>query len=214
MAGIRKDIAKLGGPWSETMLWYARAVAELRRRGFRDRTSWLYLAAIHGFDRQGWTAQNLISTSTPEPGADEQRLMFNQCQHAGWFFLPWHRGYLAAFEAILADWIAGQGGPDDWALPYWNYLNAADATARDYPKEFMDRTIPGDNTSNPLADAFRGPANRLGPQPWIGVDISLGAQTGETVYTSAPGGLGYGGPISRATPSVRSRAIRTISFTS
>lgn len=196
MAGIRKDIAKLGGPWSETMLWYARAVGELRSRPLDDRASWLYLAAIHGINPQGWMDQNIITPSTPAPPADEQRLMFNQCQHAGWFFLPWHRGYLAAFEGILADWIVSQGGPSDWALPYWNYLNDGDPAARDYPKEFMDRTIPGDNTPNPLADAFRGPASRLGPQPWIGVDISLASQINETVYTSVPGTLGYGGPIS------------------
>lgn len=196
MAGIRQDIAKLGGPWSETMLWYARAVGEMRSRPLDDRTSWLYLAAIHGINPQGWLAQNLISQSTPAPGGDEQRLMFNQCQHAGWFFLPWHRGYLAAFEAILGDWIAGQGGPDNWALPYWNYLDDSNPQARDLPQEFTDSTIPGDNTPNPLADAFRGPATSLGPQPWIPVDITLTAQTNETVYTSIPGTLGYGGPIS------------------
>ncbi|NKX66532.1 tyrosinase family protein [Labrenzia sp. 5N] len=196
MAGIRKDIAKLGGPWSDTMLWYARAVGELRSRQLRDRTSWHYLAAIHGINPQGWIDQNIISPTTPAPNADEQRLMFNQCQHAGWFFLPWHRGYLHAFEAILADWIFRQGGPTTWALPYWNYLNGSDPASRDYPQEFLDSTIPGDNTPNPLANAFRGPAVKLGPQAWINVDISLDAQTTQTVYTSIPGTLGYGGPIS------------------
>ncbi len=88
MAGIRKDIAKLGGPWSDTMLWYARAVGELRTRQLRDRTSWLYLAAIHGINPQGWIDQNIISPTTPAPNADEQRLMFNQCQHAGGFSCP------------------------------------------------------------------------------------------------------------------------------
>lgn len=196
MARIRRDIAKLGGPWSDTMLWYARAVGTLWARPLRERTSWLYLAAIHGFDKDGWTRQRLISATTPTPRPEEMGELFDQCQHAGWFFLPWHRGYLAAFEAILADWIESNGGPDDWALPYWNYLNSANAGARDIPQEFLDSTLPGTATPNPLAHARRGPATRLGPQPWIPVDISLAEQTGESVYTSIPGTLGYGGPIS------------------
>jgi len=46
---------------------------------------------------------------------------WNQCQHGSWYFLPWHRAYLAAFEAIVLDAIVKKGGPSDWALPYWNY---------------------------------------------------------------------------------------------
>ena len=192
MTRIRTDIAKLGGPWSDTMLWYARAVGELRTRSFDQTTAWTYLAAIHGFDFQGWVDQSIISGSPPNP-PDWQRT-FNQCQHAGWFFLPWHRGYLHAFEAIMGDWIESQGGPADWALPYWNYLNTNDPNARNIPQEFTDATFDG-NTPNPLSEARRGPATTLGPQTWIPRDITLNAQT-ETIYTSDPGTLGYGGPIS------------------
>ena len=196
MAGIRQDIAKLGGAWSTTMLWYARAVGELRTRAIADRTSWLYLAAIHGINPSGWIAQTLFLSTDPTPSRNEQQLMFNQCQHAGWFFLPWHRGYLAAFEAILADWITEQGGPNDWALPYWNYLDTLNPDARDIPQEFLDSTLPGTTDPNPLELALRGPAASLGPQTWIPRDISLSEQTSETIYTSVPGTLGYGGPIS------------------
>ncbi|MEO0427574.1 MAG: tyrosinase family protein [Pseudomonadota bacterium] len=195
MAGTRTDIAKLGGPWSDTMLWYARAVAALRTRPFDQRTSWTYLGAIHGFDPQGWLGQGILPQNTSAPSQDEMRLMFNQCQHAGWFFLPWHRGYLHAFEEILGAWITSQGGPADWALPYWNYLNDDAAGARDLPQEFRDPTLP-DGSPNALSDARRGPATALGPQPWIPVDISLTAQTAESIYTADPGTLGYGGPIS------------------
>ncbi len=195
MAGTRVDIAKLGAPWSDTMLWYARAVGELQARAFDQRTSWTYLAAIHGIDPQGWLDQGILPATPPLPPQNEMRLMFNQCQHAGWFFLPWHRGYLHAFEAILGDWIAKQGGPIDWALPYWNYLNSADPNARKIPQEFLDPTLPGGG-GNPLADARRGTATQLGPQPWVPTDISLTAQTSESVYSSEPGTLGYGGPIS------------------
>jgi tyrosinase len=51
--------------------------------------------------------------------------MWNQCQHQGWYFVPWHRGYVFAFEAIIAKTIKDLGGPADWTLPYWNYLDAS-----------------------------------------------------------------------------------------
>jgi tyrosinase len=195
MAGTRTDIAKLGGVWSDTMIWYARAVGELRTRSFNQRTSWTYFAAIHGITPQAWLDQGILPPGTPAPSQNEFRLMFNQCQHAGWFFLPWHRGYLHAFESVLASWIESQGGPSDWALPYWNYLNASDPNARKIPPEFLDPKIKGGDP-NPLSQATRGPATTLGPQTWVPVDITLDAQTSETVYTSEPGALGYGGPIS------------------
>lgn len=195
MAGTRKDIAKLGGPWSDTMTWYARAVGELRSRSFDDRTSWVYIGALHGLDVQGWIDQGIIPQNTSAPPPDTMPDLFRQCQHMSWFFLPWHRGYLFALEAILGDWITSQGGPADWALPYWNYLDTANPDARNYPAEFLDPTMP-DGTPNPLADARRGPATDLGPKPWVPRDITLSAQTGESVYTAIPGTLGYGGPIS------------------
>ncbi len=195
MAGTRKDIATLGGDWPDELLWYARAVAELRTRPLTDRTSWAYLAALHGLNGEGWIDQGILPQNTPAPPPNEMQLMFNQCQHAGWFFLPWHRGYLAAFEAILGGWIAQQGGPQDWALPYWNYLSDAPG-ARDLPPAFRDATLP-DGTPNALARAVRGPATTLGPLPWTDSrDITLASQTAEAFYTSDPGGLGYGGPIS------------------
>ncbi len=195
MTGVRKDIESLSGPWSEEMLWYARAVNELRSRPFDNRTSWTYLAAIHGLDGQGWLAQGILPQNPPLPPQEEMRNLFNQCQHAGWFFLPWHRGYLHAFESILAEWIAQNGGPADWALPYWNYLNAANPNARTIPQEFLEATLP-DGSPNALSLAERGPHTVLGPRPDIPADISLDANADETVYTAEPGTLGYGGPIS------------------
>jgi tyrosinase len=51
--------------------------------------------------------------------------MWNQCQHQGWYFVNWHRGYVFAFEAIIAKTIKDLGGPAGWTLPYWNYLDAS-----------------------------------------------------------------------------------------
>lgn len=195
MASIRRDIARLQGPWASEMVWYARAVRELRTRKISQRTSWTYLAALHGIATQGWVDQGIIPSAAALPPDNEVRAMFNQCQHAGWFFLPWHRGYLAAFERILAHWIAAQGGPDDWALPYWNYLGTTSAKPRQIPQEFLDPAMP-DGSPNPLAAALRGPLTVLGPSTWLPADITLDAQRLETEYTAEPGTLGYGGPIS------------------
>jgi len=35
--------------WDPTLLWYAKAVGEMKNRPLADPTSWKYLAAIHGF---------------------------------------------------------------------------------------------------------------------------------------------------------------------
>lgn len=195
MAGTRMDIAKLGGPWSDTMIWYARAVGALRERPFNDRTSWVYLGSLHGIDVQGWIDQGLLPSTIPSLPVDPLPDRFRQCQHAGWFFLPWHRGYVFSMEAILADWISSQAGPSNWALPYWNYLDDSNPNARNIPQEFLDSTMP-DGSPNPLSNALRGPAIKLGPQTWVASDISLTAQTSEADYTAIPGTLGYGGPIS------------------
>jgi tyrosinase len=189
--GIRQDIHKLGPGWNATLLWYARAVRAMSQRLPTDRTSWAYLAAIHGFDRAGWIGRGIITNATALPGAGEQQRTWNQCQHAGWYFVPWHRGYLAAFEAIVAKTIADLGGPTDWALPYWNYLDANNPQARDLPQPFTDPTLP-DGSANPLSTPPRGGTQILGPTPWLPRDINLQAMN-VSRYTAATGTSGFGG---------------------
>jgi hypothetical protein len=115
--------------WHPITLAYARAVAELQSRANTDPTSWIYQAAIHG------------SSATPA------RAGWNQCQHGGWFFLPWHRLYLYHFERIVRSVVLSQGGPDDWALPYWNY--DAGGQSNSLPLPFREETLP-DGSPNPL----------------------------------------------------------------
>lgn len=92
--------------WDDTLRWYERAVAVMAERPAADVTSWAYQAAIHG------------TTRTPT------RPRWNSCEHGGWYFFPWHRGYLASFEEIVRTTIVALGGPEDWALPYWDYERA------------------------------------------------------------------------------------------
>ena len=46
MPNMRQDVWKLGTGWSDTLLWYARAVRDLQTQKINDPTSWRYLARI------------------------------------------------------------------------------------------------------------------------------------------------------------------------
>src|SRR6185503_12706490 len=91
----------------------------------------------------------IIQSNTPRPKLAVQRRFWNQCQHQSWYFVPWHRGYLAAFEAIVLDAIVNAGDPADWALPYWNYSDANRPNARTLPEAFELAKMP-DGSDNPL----------------------------------------------------------------
>ncbi len=197
MANVRRDVASFGNGWSPDLEWYARAVGALSAKPISDPTSWAALAALHGIDASGWQAVGILP-SGPLPAI---RPEWNQCQHGNWFFPPWHRGYLASFEAIVAKTIAELGGPDDWTLPYWNYLDTTNPSSRKLPDVFTVSTL-SDGTSNPLAMMLYGavagtPWPRqfmvLAPHPpMIPSDISLKAMR-QPNYTASPGAQGFGG---------------------
>ena len=102
---VRQDIWQLETPdkWDAYSSAYADAVGEMKSRDANDPTSWTYQSAIHGTH------------------SAEQKPDWNNCQHATWFFLPWHRMYILAFEAIVRDIVTKAGGPQDWALPFWDW---------------------------------------------------------------------------------------------
>jgi len=124
-------------PGDDTLEWYSRAIIEMKRRPIRNPASWSYQAAIHGFDARNpfWRGVGTL------PGQAERREFWNQCQHQSWFFLPWHRMYLAFFEQIVAQTIADLGGPQEWALPFWDYSDTTNANARIIPRAFRDPAI-------------------------------------------------------------------------
>jgi hypothetical protein len=136
MIRIRRDIWALeqAQAWHPITLAYARAVGTLQGRPATDPTSWSYQGAIHS------------TAVTPSQPA------WNGCQHGGWFFLPWHRIYLYYFERIVRAAVIANGGPSDWALPYWNY--DAGGTTSLLPPSFRSPTLP-DGSPNPLFVAQR-----------------------------------------------------------
>lgn len=132
---VRQNIWQLesSGPWDPYSLAYANAVGEMRGRALEDPTSWAYQSAIHGSyidpPKEGW----------------------NMCQHRSWFFLPWHRMYIFCFEQIVRSIVIEQGGPSDWALPFWDWtMNRA------LPPAFRTETLP-DGSANPLYSTHRAP---------------------------------------------------------
>jgi tyrosinase len=90
------------------------AVAKMKSRPVTDKTSWAYWANIHG----------VITGS--DPG-------WNQCRHAQWWFVAWHRAYVLGLEHQLQAAI----GDNKFRLPYWDYL---DAGQRKIPAAFKKTT--------------------------------------------------------------------------
>lgn len=148
---VREDVWKLA-PWDETLLWYAKAVAALRAKPLTDPSSWRYQAAIHAYRRE-WDP--LAEEGEALPSAADQAQFWGKCQHGGWYFLPWHRAYLGCFEQIVRAKIVALGGPEAWALPYWNYSDQDNPDAILVRAEFRDPLLP-DGTENALATVDRG----------------------------------------------------------
>jgi tyrosinase len=191
MAVVRRDVATLGAGWSKALLNYALAVRHLDAKPITDRTSWKFLAAMHGFDRDYWRQAGILKAGDAIPENLEDGSYGDQCQHGSWYFLPWHRGYLAAFEAIVAATVKQLTG-DDWALPYWNYLDAANPQARAIPAAFLAPAMP-DGSPNPLR---RYPRQLAGPLPAAPANVfGLDAMAETNFQVGAIGSIGFGGGI-------------------
>jgi tyrosinase len=171
---------------NKDLYWYAKGVAQMMARPIADPQSWWFYAAIHGEYANPDTAwyqeyanggqipawQALLAPptfkTTPLPTPDLMKQYWDQCQHGSWYFAPWHRGYLLSIEAQLRLDIIAQGGPADWALPYWDYFG-------DNGKQFVmppalgDRMMPDNTTPNPLYITMRygpnGDSNIFVPTP-------------------------------------------------
>lgn len=85
---VRKDVSTLANN-DPILEAYRDAISQMQGLGSGDPRNWNAQASIHN----------------------------NFCPHGNWFFLPWHRGYLLAFESIIRK-LSGNAG---FALPYWNW---------------------------------------------------------------------------------------------
>jgi tyrosinase len=195
MAFTRKSVWAAGGDFADPiLLWYAKAINALKQRPINDPTSWRFLAAIHGINVTAWRRYGYVNNGDLLPSQSVQRTYWNQCQHQTWYFLPWHRGYVASLEAIVRAAVIKAGGPADWALPYWNYSDTANPKALEIPPAFSSRTMP-DGSSNPLFVTQRYGQSALPPSlPLPANDVLLGALNIPSFKGQANGGSpGFGG---------------------
>jgi tyrosinase len=182
---IRKSVFTLGKP-GDDLDWYAQAVAELRKRPLKDPTGWRYLAAVHGYP--GSASDPFAAPGEKMPSKSDQQRFWNQCQHQSWYFFPWHRGYLACFEEIIAATVVKLGGPAGWALPYWDYSDPKTAGARSLPAAFL-----GGGAANALFLPGRNMTSSADMIP--AGHTSLDALLHSPFSVAASGGPpGFGGP--------------------
>lgn len=202
---MRKSVWEKGGGWdNESLYWYAKGIAIMRKLPLKDPKSWGFFGAIHGinmdeFDSKGkprltWhqledftefqkiDIKSLIQINDADKTKNPQGNGFwNQCQHATWYFLPWHRGYLLGIESVLREIIVDQlNGPKDWALPYWDYNDKnywIDDEKIRIPSAFTDLKFEG--ADNPLYIKQRYPNKDIKKQNYVDLEGLRNKDTGE-----------------------------------
>jgi tyrosinase len=188
---VRRNVWGLdGGDWPDALLWYARGVAAMKKRPLADPLSWRFFAAIHGFEPTKWGGFGYYDAKQDSPPTKtELDLYWWQCWHGSWYFLPWHRGYLIAFEQAIRAEIVALNGPAGWTLPYWNYFASGQQAI---PPAFASTTWP-DGDDNPLHETYRYGPSGDGDVVIPVDDISLDALDDPFFAGSAGGGQGFGG---------------------
>ena len=186
----RKDAWKIPAT-DQTLVWYAKAIAEMKKRPITDPTSWRYQAAVHDYVSGD---DPLATHGEALPTPSDQQTFWARCQHGSWFFLPWHRAYLFYFEHILRQIIQKLGGPSDWALPYWNYSDPSNSSARCLPPLFWAPKLP-DGTANPLLVSERVNGANSGHQIGTPADAENSTCLGKPLFinNSTGGATGFGG---------------------
>jgi hypothetical protein len=118
----RVDIKTLKAT-DQPLVSFAKAIQAMKALPATDPHNWTFQANLHGFP----------STPCPDP-------LWGQCQHAQWWFFPWHRAYLYYFEKIVQKYSCDP----TFAIPYWNWTDATErtlpATFRDKCSQFYDST--------------------------------------------------------------------------
>jgi tyrosinase len=173
---VRKDIWDLGdeaNPWSDpAILAYARAVGTMQA-----------LDTTEPDNGANWTNQAAIHERQPGAPNDPNNLQ-DQCQHGGWYFLPWHRMYLVYFEEIIRSHMDPVVA-ERWALPYWNYSDIPGR--RVLPPAFRQENLPASagGTRNPLFVSQRGhfPIQVNAGKPMSATAVALPAAMRPPVFT-------------------------------
>jgi tyrosinase len=199
MTRTRVDVwtaTRTEGDWPAVLEAYERAVGLLHvdPEGSKPTTptDWRFLAAMHGIAR-------LLPGSPPSPDflrPDTSNEMWCMCQHESWFFFPWHRMYLLAFEQIVQHVL----GDDQWSLPYWVAIDPDDPTTAVLPPAFRDPR-PGNNLRTPLRSGAANAGMPIGrPDDLADLSASVVDALRADVF-STPNGLSTYGGGERSDPS-------------
>jgi tyrosinase len=173
------------------LLWYAKGVGAMQARQLNDPASWWFFAAIHGqyvnppetsFPGWGFIPPPPPAPTAPLPSQGDQDLYWDQCQHQSWYFPPWHRGYLLALEAQLRAEVTKLGGPETWALPYWDYFGPDGQF--NMPPAFAQETLP-DGTPNPLFVTARYGPDGDG-NVYVPTEEAIGQHPGDPEFSRGP----------------------------
>jgi tyrosinase len=123
----RVDISTLNvdSPQIVDLARAVRKMKDLSLQSPKDCRSWDYQAAIHGIDNTAYKC-----------GPNEP---WNNCQHANYYFLAWHRMYLYSFEKLVQQ----LSGDSDFRMPYWNWAAGSPDGAAKVPRLFMDSQLLG-----------------------------------------------------------------------
>jgi tyrosinase len=106
--------------------------------------------------RRAVAAMRALPRSDPRNWQRFADLHRAHCPHGNWYFLPWHRAYLVAFERLCR----ALSGKPDFALPYWDWT-----LERRLPSAFAA----GNARSNPLYRPRPGLSGGLGlPEDMVG----------------------------------------------
>jgi len=167
-------LTRAEGDWPQALVAYEQAVGLLRARDPAsgppgDPLGWRFLAAIHGLE-------------APNGDPDTSNALWSNCQHGSWFFLPWHRMYLLAFELIIQDAL----GDDEWALPYWYSVDPDDADKSVLPPAFRD-------DSKNLHTDNRSAAINAGAALPVELVPAIGDALAADIYSTPDGTSAFGG---------------------
>ena len=143
-----------------------------------DPTAYFFWGAMHWWPGNDWEYWN---ENAPSP----QDEYWSHCTHGPAqtekYFLPWHRLYIYFYEVMVRAKVAEiPGGPENWALPYWNYSgNWSGNFSTPWPKArlpwvFCQPNLPDDGSLNPLYLDV----TRRGLQP----EWPSGSQKGQPMY--------------------------------
>jgi tyrosinase len=102
--------------------------------------------------------------------------------------------YLGCFEQIIMATVVSLGGPNDWALPYWNYSDKTNPDARKLPPAFRAANLP-DGSANSLLVKQRRPVANGGGVLADDDDVDVGClKQPDFSTTPTAGPPSFGGP--------------------